>query len=104
MRLHGPSLIREKKYSRFRNATRYQLCIAFNEIEDATPDNNEPFLGYYFACKSKTKTFGTWAQTASVLWFLGYAHHQPHVIILGLAFGRSKDRTAYANDTAILSA
>ena len=62
-------------YSRFRNATKHQLWIAYRPHGD---ENNEPITGYYCTCVSGSRTLGSCAHVASVLWFLGYARHQPN--------------------------
>ncbi|KYN28329.1 hypothetical protein ALC57_02254 [Trachymyrmex cornetzi] len=71
-------LVRLRVYSRFRNATRYQLWVQFTE-RCRQHDNNEPILGYYCTCKTRARILGTCAHITSVLWFLGYARHQPNV-------------------------
>ncbi|XP_051176697.1 uncharacterized protein LOC127291551 [Leptopilina boulardi] len=74
--------IRIRIYSRFRNATRYQIFITFNpeyENDDANENANEPILGYYCTCKTGARTLGCCSHVASVLWLLGYAIHQPVV-------------------------
>lgn len=73
-----PGFLRVRLYSRFRNATRYQLWIAYQSEEDLENDD-EPILGYYCTCKSGSRTLGTCAHVASVLWYLSYARHQPNV-------------------------
>lgn len=82
-----PGLIRVRIYSRFRNATKYQLWIAYHIDDDVIQqaneqdlvEDNEPILGYYCTCKTGARTLGSCAHVASVLWFLGYARHQPRV-------------------------
>ena len=70
--------IRIRIYSRFRNAVKYQLWIAFinNEDNNDVEDIQEPILGYYCTCKTGARTLRCCAHIASVLWFLGYARHQ----------------------------
>lgn len=80
-RFDEPGLMRVRLYSRFRNAAKYQLFIAFRADDD--PDEraaeHEPLIfGYYCTCKSGARTLGSCAHVASVLWFLGHARHQPH--------------------------
>lgn len=79
-------LIRVRIYSRFRNATKYQLWIAYiednlqaNEEVLHEAEHNKPILGYYCTCKTGARTLGSCAHIASILWFLGYARHQPRV-------------------------
>lgn len=67
---------------------RHQLFIAYrteanqNEEED---QQHEGVIGqglisrYYCTCRSGARTLGCYAHIASVLWFLGYARHQPRV-------------------------
>ncbi|XP_063373452.1 uncharacterized protein LOC134661345 [Cydia amplana] len=70
---HG--LIRMRIRSRFRNAVKHQLWIAFqNEIPE-----EEPILAYYCKCKTGARTIGCCAHVASVVWYLGYARHQENV-------------------------
>lgn len=61
------NVIRVRIYSRFRNATKYQLWIQYDNVE---------ILAYYCTCKSGARTVGTCAHVASVAWFLGYARHE----------------------------
>lgn len=72
--------IRVRVFSRFRNATKHQIFIAYN-IRDADniDDEREAIFGYYCTCKSGARTVGTCAHVTSVLWYLGYARHQPNV-------------------------
>lgn len=73
-------LLRIRIYSRFRNATRYELWIQYNPANNENQENdNEPILGYYCTCKTGARTLGTCAHIASTLWFLGYARHQPNI-------------------------
>lgn len=70
---HG--LIRLRIRSRFRNAVKHQLWIAFqNETQE-----DEPILAYYCMCKTGARTIGCCAHVASVVWYLGYARHQQDV-------------------------
>ena len=83
---HG--LIRVRMYSRFRNITKYQLWIAYieedfnwQENEDfADEEPNESILGYWCTCKTGAGKLGSCAHIASILWYLGYARHQPQRI------------------------
>lgn len=78
-------LIRVRLYSRFRNATKYQLWITYqpnNDVQqnDEVENNQENQIqGYYCTCKSGARTLGTCAHIASILWFLGYARHEPNI-------------------------
>lgn len=73
-RLPEPGLLRVRVYSRFRNATKYQLWIGY------APDNIiEPIREFYCTCKSGSRTLGTCAHITSILWFLGYARHEERV-------------------------
>jgi hypothetical protein len=81
-----PGFLRVRVFSRHKNATKYQLWIAYNNAmfnrlvgeENDMADEN-PILGYYCTCKAGARTLGTCAHVASVLWFLGYARHEPNV-------------------------
>ena len=68
--------LRFRIFSRFRNATRYQLWIKYRQIGEL---EEEPIKGYYCTCKTGARTLGTCAHIASVLWYLGYARHQANV-------------------------
>ncbi|KMQ84946.1 hypothetical protein RF55_16831 [Lasius niger] len=71
-------LIRVRLFSRFRNAVRYQLWITYKNnktLEEA----DEPITGYYCTCVSGSRTLGSCAHVASVLWFLGFARHQSNI-------------------------
>lgn len=81
-RLPEPGLIRIRLFSRFRQATKHQLWISYNPIEN--PENDEgrdqaPITGYYCTCVSGARTLGCCAHVASVLWYLGYARHEENV-------------------------
>lgn len=74
-------LIRVRIGSRFRNNTIHQLWVSFqvrNENECENEDYN-PIQSYYCTCKSGARTLGMCAHVASILWYLGYARHQPQV-------------------------
>ncbi|XP_029679436.1 uncharacterized protein LOC115245314 [Formica exsecta] len=60
--------IRVRVFSRFRNATKHQIFIAYN-IRDADniDDEREAIFGYYCTCKSGARTVGTCAHVTSVL-------------------------------------
>lgn len=82
LRLPEPGLMRVRIFSRFRNATKYQLWIAYrpnNEQENEEEEEEELIQGYYCTCKSGARTLGTCAHTASVLWYVGYAQHQQNI-------------------------
>lgn len=84
-----PGFLRVRLYSRFRNATRYQLWIAYkpsNEEDEEENDEGENdeveqdlIFGYYCTCLSGARTLGPCAHITSVCWFLGYARHQNNV-------------------------
>lgn len=81
-RFDEPRLIRVRLYSRFRNATKYQLFIAYRNEDDlgeGTEEEEGAILGYYCTCKSGSRTLGSCAHIASVLWFLRHARHQPRI-------------------------
>ncbi|XP_058790801.1 uncharacterized protein LOC131664004 [Phymastichus coffea] len=78
--------------SRFRNATKHQVWIAFNEEynqEQDVANEGEPILGYYCTCKAGARTLGTCAHVATILWYLGYARHENQVHYPSLRFLRS---------------
>lgn len=83
--INEPGLIRVRIYSRFKNAVKHQLWIAYVILMDMDVDNaaeevNEsPIFSYYCTCKAGARTLGTCAHVASVLWFLGYARHQVNI-------------------------
>ncbi|KAL1488612.1 hypothetical protein ABEB36_014415 [Hypothenemus hampei] len=85
--LNEPGLIRCRIYSRFRNATKYEVWIGYwlEDVDEevAEQDGGDvfagPISGYYCTCKSGTRTLGTCAHIASILWFLGYARHQQRI-------------------------
>jgi len=74
--------IRVRLYSRFRNAAKYQLWIAYDNIEKNEHDNDihDIIYGYYCTCEIGARSIGSCAHVASVLWFLGYALHEPNVL------------------------
>jgi len=82
--LNEPAFLRVRLYSRFRNAGRYQLFVAYLPVPQDDPmeaeePQEEPIVGYYCTCKQGSRTLGCCAHVASVLWFLGFAKHQQHV-------------------------
>lgn len=83
--INEPGFLRARVYSRFRNATRHQIFIAYrvddedcNNIQNVE-DDEEVILGYYCTCQSGARTLGACAHVASILWYLGYARHQPNI-------------------------
>ncbi|KAM0727894.1 hypothetical protein ACS0PU_005363 [Formica fusca] len=79
--LGEPELIRVRIFSRFRRATKHQIFIAYNNdvTDDDELDIRDVILGHYCTCRSGARTLGTCAHIASVLWYLGYARHQPDI-------------------------
>ena len=71
IQLNIPNILRLRIKSRHRNAVKYQLAIEYN-------GENDPISGYYCTCRSGARTLGTCCHVASVIWFLGYARHQPN--------------------------
>lgn len=88
-RLPQPGFMRVRVFSRFHNATKHQLWIAYiptdeeNEQVEAEEDENnnhiQGLITIICSCKSGARTVGTCAHIASVIWFLGYAQHQENV-------------------------
>ncbi|OXU19449.1 hypothetical protein TSAR_011578 [Trichomalopsis sarcophagae] len=78
-----PGFLRIRIYSRFKNATRYQLWVCFRvDIENDQMDDegeDQIILGYYCTCKAGARTLGCCAHVASILWFLGWARHQQNI-------------------------
>lgn len=76
-----PGLLRFRIFSRFRNATRYQLWISFRTDQHLDNQRNAdgPILAYYCTCKSGARILGCCAHVSSILWFLGYARHQQRI-------------------------
>lgn len=78
-RIPEPGFLRARIWSRFRNATRYQIFISY------APNGNveyEPVIGYYCTCKTGARTLGTCVHIASLLWYLGFARLQENVCYL----------------------
>ncbi|KYN18648.1 hypothetical protein ALC57_09030 [Trachymyrmex cornetzi] len=81
--INEPGFLRIRLFSRFTNAAKHQIFVAFNiRNEDDDNDDNEeyensitPILGYYCTCKSGGRTLGSYAHVASVLWYLGHTRH-----------------------------
>ncbi|KAG5890883.1 hypothetical protein JTB14_002825 [Gonioctena quinquepunctata] len=74
--------LRMRVHSRFRNATKYQLFIAFKaNVEDIEQINSvdDVIFGYYCTFKTGARTLGCCAQVASVIWYLGYARHEQYI-------------------------
>lgn len=80
--INEPGFLRVRVYSRFRNATKHQLFIAYR-VDDVNTqnydENDDVILDYYCTCKSGARTLGTCAHVASVLWYLGYARYQQNI-------------------------
>ena len=64
------NLLRCRLQSRHSNNTKYFLCVRFNES-----DNDDPIKDHYCQCKSGTRMVGCCGHIATILWYLGYAHH-----------------------------
>ncbi|CAF4582185.1 unnamed protein product, partial [Didymodactylos carnosus] len=62
------NLLRCRIQSRHQNSTKYYLCIKYDPS-----DSDEPILDKYCQCKSGNRIIGCCADTATVLWYLGYA-------------------------------
>ena len=74
--------IRIRLYSRFRNATKHQIWISYNEDHEndlGFKNEDDPILGYYCTCKAGARTLGTCSHVASILWYLGYARHENNI-------------------------
>jgi len=69
--------IRIRIFSRYRNAQKHQLWIAYDEeyLGD-DEENGHPLLGHYCTCKSGARTVGACAHVTAVCWYLGFARHQ----------------------------
>lgn len=84
-RLPERGLLRVRAFSRFRNATNYQLWIAYRSTVEDEMDDEEEDIGtfgifrHYCTCISDARTLGTCAHIASVIWFLGFARHEESV-------------------------
>ncbi|KMQ87335.1 hypothetical protein RF55_13409 [Lasius niger] len=80
-RLPEPGFLRARVFSRFRNAAKHQLWIAYQSTNEDENDqeNEDPIQDYYCTCKSGARTVGTCAHIASIIWFMGYARHQPNI-------------------------
>uniref|UniRef100_A0A6P7FY48 Uncharacterized protein LOC114333950 n=1 Tax=Diabrotica virgifera virgifera TaxID=50390 RepID=A0A6P7FY48_DIAVI len=66
--LEEQGLFRARIYSRFRQATKHQLWIAFQPLHLENDGDNIPIDGYYCTCKTGARTVGCCAHVASVLW------------------------------------
>ncbi|XP_050508545.1 uncharacterized protein LOC126885834 [Diabrotica virgifera virgifera] len=77
--LEEQGLLRARVYSRFRQATKHQLWIAFQPLHLENDGDNILIDGYYCTCKTGARTVGSCAHVASVLWYLGYARHDANV-------------------------
>lgn len=79
--LNERGFLRVRVFSRFRNATKHQIFIAYNidgdNINDA--DAHDQIIGYYCTCQSGARTLGTCAHVTCIVWFLGYARHQNNI-------------------------
>lgn len=83
--INEPGFLRIRIFSRFRNATRHQTFIAYNNnnrdgvngADDVNAD--DIIIGYYCTCQSGARTLGTCAHVAAILWYLGYSRHQNNI-------------------------
>lgn len=83
MRLDEPGLMRFETYSRFSRGTRHKTWIQFPEaweVDEVVDLEAQPITGYYCDCKSGARTVGCCSHVAAVLWYLGYARHQPEPV------------------------
>ncbi|CAH1105645.1 unnamed protein product [Psylliodes chrysocephalus] len=71
-----PNFLRFRIYSRFRNATKYMLWLAY---EEPLNQDNPPFFYHYCTCPSGTRTLSTCAHIATILCFFGYARHHNNI-------------------------
>lgn len=76
--LNEETFIRVRLYSRFRRDTNHQVFIKYND-DGEFGDNVGPITGYYCTCQVGSRTLGSCAHVASVLWYLGYARHRPEI-------------------------
>lgn len=82
-RLPEPGFLRVRTFSRYRNATRYQVWVAYRPIrneesgedEESEEDEDTGIFGYYCTCISGARTLGSCCHVISLLWFLGYARY-----------------------------
>lgn len=77
-RSYEPGFIRLRVQSRFRRSTSYQVFISYR-MQQEIEEDEEIIKGYYCTCKSGARTLGSCCHVACVLWYLGYARHQPSV-------------------------
>ena len=71
-----PFLIRGRIHSRFSNQTKYFLYI----LVDRSKTGVDSILEYCCQCKNGLRTVGSCAHIITVLWYLGYARHNPQEI------------------------
>jgi hypothetical protein len=79
MSVNEDNFIRVRVYSRFRNAIKHQIFIAYVNEEEVRNEKDNFITGYYCTCQSGPRTLGTCAHVASILWYLGYACHRPNI-------------------------
>ena len=61
-------------FSRHRNATSYQVFIAFNEEHNENHVEG-PITGHYCTCKNGARTLGACSHVTAIIWYLGFARH-----------------------------
>jgi len=68
-----PYLIRARLFSRFMNSVKYYIYI----LLDLSKFGSNQIIEYCCQCKNGLRTIGSCAHVIAIIWFLGFARHQP---------------------------
>ena len=67
-----PGLLRCHIQSRHSNASKYNLCVQYNRV---------CVIGYCCSCTPGKRTLGCCSHITTIIWYIGYARHNPGVIV-----------------------
>jgi len=68
--------MRFRIFARFRNFSKQQLWIVFDDEHQGGEENGDPILGHYCICKSGARTIGAWAHVTAICCYQWFARHQ----------------------------
>lgn len=92
-----PNIVSARIYSRFRNRVVHRCFISYTP-EHELNEENHPITSYYCQCQSGARTLGTCTHIASIVWYLGWARHQPAVRYPNQDLLNTSDDAAHRNN------